>query len=622
MQKPKPQAFLSYARFNNDHDRGQITEIRKSLSAAVQALTGVPFQIFQDEDIEIGENWKQRIEESLDASVFLIPIITPSYFSSEFCLDELEYFLEREKSLNRKNLILPIHYIDCSGLDSKDSDERQAQFVKEIFSRQCFDWRPWRDKSRVPKKAIRELAAEVLKALPRAALLQPEAKSRGRSKLGRAASISPEASDLTIKQINMLVTLNEYGDGDYIFRYSGVSCKPGKAVSEAILTRHTSWGQFGRFSISSKGPADISVYAEQKLVGPDDSTEAIAKVRFGEPLTDARGFVSFELKMSLYGAFSADRQEQIQRGTKPADGMGWVSFTVDNPTEDLHIVVQRVPPTMEFSSDAVDAAILAYPRKRRKDLEFGSRPVVYTDLLHWQIRNPEIGLRYELRWKLPEAPPRSRKNYIPPPQAATLHSPEDIRKILIRTAWRGADSDLARLFSNWAQEARDSYFQRFGDSQDIEISLHVLDDDKYRLKLVAGPFSPDWPMWRWPGFKPGTGLVGRAYKCNRVAFYSTLQSGKDTDAFIDPRNPLFSGFELEPYEALLSCPVYWAGGTSREDIIALVNIGSRSRNSKLHSYRPNQEFDDWLKDISKSALKYVVALITGRPQAESELTQS
>ncbi len=620
MQKPKPQAFLSYAHFNNDHDRGQIAEIRKSLSAEVQAQTGAPFPIFLDEDIGIGEKWWQRIKESLDAADFLIPVVTPSYFTSDFCLDELEYFLAREKKLNRKDLILPIHYIDCSSFTAKD--ERQATLFKEIFSRQCFKGLSWREKNRVPKKAIQELAAEIRKALPRTNLVRPGAKSGGRSKPGGAASVIPEAGDLTIKQIDMRVTLNEYGDGDYVFRYSGISCKPGNAVSEAVLTRHTSWGQFGRFSISSRELADINVYAEQTLVGPDESTEAIAKVKFGEPLTSAKGFVNCELKMSLYGAFSADRQEQIQRAIKPADGMGWVSFTVDHPTEELRIVVQRIPPTMEFSPNAVDTAILAYPRKRRKDLEFGSRPVVYTDLLRWQIRNPEIGLRYELRWKLPEAPAHSRKNYTPSPQAATVHSPEDIRKILIRTAWRGADSDLAKVFSNWAQEARESYFQRFSDGQDVEISLHVLDDDKYRLKLVAGPFSPDRPIWRWPGFKPGTGLVGRAYKCNRVAFYSTLRSGKDTDAFIDPENPLFSGLELETYEALLSCPIYWPGGSSRQDIIALVNIGSHSPHSKLHSYNPNQEFDDWLKDISKSALKHVVALITGRPQAESELSQS
>jgi len=44
---------------------------------------GGEFSIFQDRnDISWGEQWKQRIEGTIDATTFLIPIITPSFFSS------------------------------------------------------------------------------------------------------------------------------------------------------------------------------------------------------------------------------------------------------------------------------------------------------------------------------------------------------------------------------------------------------------------------------------------------------------------------------------------------------------------------------------------------------------
>ncbi len=417
-------------------------------------------------------------------------------------------------------------------------------------------------------------------------------------------------SDLLIKQIVMTVTINSYGDGDYRYKYSGVSCKPGKAISEAILTRHTSWGQFGRFSVLSKNLTNISVHTEKKLVNSDESTEAVTKVRFGEPLTEATGSINFELQMWLYGAFAADKLEQSQRKNTLVEGMGWISFTVDNPTEELRIVLQR--DTMEFSKDKVDVAIFDESGKRHKELESKFPPFVEIHLLRWQIKAPQVGFRYELQWKLPEIPSSHFS------ESQTLYPPEDIRKILIRAA----GSQWPSFFLDWVQQSARSYLQRFSDTQeeDIDISLHVLDDENYRLKLVAGLFTDDRPVWRWSGFKPGTGLVGRAYKCNRVAFFSTLRSGADADAYIDPDDPLFSDIQLERYEVLLSCPVHWNTGRSRQDIIALINIGSHSRNSKLHHYVPGREFDEWLKEISKSALRHVVTLIASR--LESELTES
>ena len=50
--------------------------------------TGEEFPIFQDRnDIKWGQNWKQRVEESLDRYTFLIPVITPGFFKSSNCRD-------------------------------------------------------------------------------------------------------------------------------------------------------------------------------------------------------------------------------------------------------------------------------------------------------------------------------------------------------------------------------------------------------------------------------------------------------------------------------------------------------------------------------------------------------
>jgi cobaltochelatase CobT len=84
----KPGAFMCYARIN-DRD-GTLTKLREKLSEEVEELIGEEFPIFQDiEDIKWGEDWKERIGESLSEVTFFIPIITPSFFKSEYCRDEL-----------------------------------------------------------------------------------------------------------------------------------------------------------------------------------------------------------------------------------------------------------------------------------------------------------------------------------------------------------------------------------------------------------------------------------------------------------------------------------------------------------------------------------------------------
>jgi formylglycine-generating enzyme required for sulfatase activity len=139
-----PDAFLSYTRFDNRHDGGAISEFCRRLASAVQAVTGAPFEIFQDvEGIGIGEHWPGMLDRMLDEARFFIPILTPSYFTSEPCRDELAKFLRTEADRGRNDLVLPIYYIECDlleeeGLRSADS------LACTIHERQRQDWRDLR----------------------------------------------------------------------------------------------------------------------------------------------------------------------------------------------------------------------------------------------------------------------------------------------------------------------------------------------------------------------------------------------------------------------------------------------------------------------------------------------
>ena len=105
-----PKAFMSYVNLDDQHENGLITQFREHLSRAVRMQTGEAFEIFQDrKDIAWGQQWQERINGSLDATTFLLPIITPAFFRSDACREELERFLKREEELQRGDLILPIY---------------------------------------------------------------------------------------------------------------------------------------------------------------------------------------------------------------------------------------------------------------------------------------------------------------------------------------------------------------------------------------------------------------------------------------------------------------------------------------------------------------------------------
>lgn len=103
MATKQPQAFLSYTRLDDEFFGGAITSLRKLLELGVQVVSGDRnFKIFQDiEGIEI-------------------PIITPSFFQSPACYDELKKFIQREKEIGRNDLILPVYYVTTPLLEKSN----------------------------------------------------------------------------------------------------------------------------------------------------------------------------------------------------------------------------------------------------------------------------------------------------------------------------------------------------------------------------------------------------------------------------------------------------------------------------------------------------------------------
>lgn len=190
MNQP-PVGFMSYARFDDAHENGRLSEFCKRLSGEVRLQSGEEFPIFQDRnDIHLGQNWKRSIEESLDAVTFLIPILTPGFFKSEACREELERFLERENRLERTDLILPVYYVNYPALN--DKQKRQGDPLASIlWSRQYVDWREVRfEPFTSPQigKMLAGMATQIVEALER----------------GRPAQLAKKAAAASVSQPSTL----------------------------------------------------------------------------------------------------------------------------------------------------------------------------------------------------------------------------------------------------------------------------------------------------------------------------------------------------------------------------------------------------------------------------------
>lgn len=164
-------AFLSYTRIDDEFFGGAITALRKLLELGVQVVTGErDFSIFQDiEGIELGQRWQERLDEAVEEATFLIPIMTPSFFKSAACHDELKKFLAHERSLNRNDLILPIYYVTAPILERAEL-LKEDPVAQEISKRQRFDWREQADLAAtdpIIRTSVRKLAAAIAPAMAR-----------------------------------------------------------------------------------------------------------------------------------------------------------------------------------------------------------------------------------------------------------------------------------------------------------------------------------------------------------------------------------------------------------------------------------------------------------------------
>ncbi|MBR0735409.1 TIR domain-containing protein [Bradyrhizobium liaoningense] len=177
----QPDAFLSYTRLDDEFFGGAITSLRKLIELGVQVIAGQKsFKIYQDVDgLEFGEQWQKGLDQAVTTARFLVPVVTPLFFQSEACRDELTKFITHESEQGRDDLILPLYFVTVPALEKQEL-LRDDPLAEIIASRQRYDWR---SKADLPindpqvKAAVRQLSEKIGIALAR---VQGDLEAKGR----------------------------------------------------------------------------------------------------------------------------------------------------------------------------------------------------------------------------------------------------------------------------------------------------------------------------------------------------------------------------------------------------------------------------------------------------------
>lgn len=157
-------AFWSYARRDDELSRGRISELADDIVDEYEFQTGNRINLFKDIDsIGWGESWSKEIQESLNTTVFFIPILTPTYLRRPACLGEFKSALRRLDEHGLRKLVYPIRYVNIDAFLDTSPDDELVGLIRET---QHNDWTGLRYKNRDSEDyltGIRRIVDEIIR---------------------------------------------------------------------------------------------------------------------------------------------------------------------------------------------------------------------------------------------------------------------------------------------------------------------------------------------------------------------------------------------------------------------------------------------------------------------------
>lgn len=133
-----PKGFWSYARGDDDHLDGMLSNLRKAIAGEVSMLMGEDVGIFQDiHDLRTGDRWAEKLRAELSAASFLIPVLTPRFFKRDWCREEVLTYLRLSQELGLEPRIFPIRFVKWD--DDESCEVRLA--LKPFQYKDLSNWR-------------------------------------------------------------------------------------------------------------------------------------------------------------------------------------------------------------------------------------------------------------------------------------------------------------------------------------------------------------------------------------------------------------------------------------------------------------------------------------------------
>jgi TIR domain len=213
--------FWSYVRKDDRGMHGAIRRLAKHVIEEYGVLTGQDLDLFFDSaSLKWGDDWESKIRQALEETTFFIPIITPRYFASEECRNELLSFAAKAEELDRLSLILPIYFVDVPALNEKNFDDPA---VRLIARRHREDWRTLRllDETVQPYRVgVSRLAARLLDVArdrqrslsPRISDQSGEEEDEGPPALAASPPIVEQGTELQVDEERGLIELLAEGE--------------------------------------------------------------------------------------------------------------------------------------------------------------------------------------------------------------------------------------------------------------------------------------------------------------------------------------------------------------------------------------------------------------------------
>lgn len=132
--------FLSYSRADDERSlvRGLAEEMRETFARRM----GYELRIFQDKrEIQPSQMWQRRLEDALQASTVLVPLVTRAYLGSQWCRQEWNHFSAVEKDLLGDQDLRLIFPVLLDGRPQVRHSTSAGQWLEEIAAREYVDLR-------------------------------------------------------------------------------------------------------------------------------------------------------------------------------------------------------------------------------------------------------------------------------------------------------------------------------------------------------------------------------------------------------------------------------------------------------------------------------------------------